>query len=135
MELSYFKIYFMVPISRNSSFFIFKTIYEIHQNTFTGECRLSCYCYGQQEKKSLSSLKRSFYILCLPRDRWFHNPVFSLEEDDDHDTRRNLATEYPSHRYLCEGSKRSTCKMLFLLQTLWIWRQNNWNLKNVKFKI
>lgn len=135
MELSYFKIYFMVPISRNSSFSIFKTIYEIHQNTFTGECRLSCYCYGQQEKKSLSSLKRSFYILCLPRDRWFHNPVFSLEEDDDHDTRRNLATEYPSHRYLCEGSKRSTCKMLFLLQTLWIWRQNNWNLKNVKFKI
>lgn len=35
MELSYIKIYLMVPISRKSSFSISKTIYEIHQNTFT----------------------------------------------------------------------------------------------------
>lgn len=135
IELSYIKIYLMVPISRNSSFSIFKTIYEIHQNTFTRKRGISCYCHGQQEKKSLSSLKRSFHILFLPRDRWFRNPVFSREADDNPDTRRNLAMEYPSHRYLCEGSKRNRCKMLFLLQTLWIWKQNNRNLKNVKFKI
>lgn len=134
IELSYIKIYLMVPISRNSSFSIFKTIYEIHQNTFTRKRGISCYCHGQQEKKSLSSLKRSFHILFLPRDRWFRNPVFSREADDNRNTRRNLAMEYPSHRYLCEGSKRNWCKMLFLLQTLWIWKQNNRNLKNVNFK-